>query len=372
MCTVPAGATLAHDEALVWPGTLLAPDGTLIAPYDLEHSGRNATGHVPAAPALGWLHAAHRPFRLAYDGTLHVHVVNGMGVALGDSVIGLTALAALRDAYPGLRFTLYRPACAPRYVEALYALAADRIASIRALPCPVEALPRCTRLTPCVDLGNHLYWPAFARMPMIDFFLAALGAQPAAIPAETKRNRWLARLALPALPDAWRQPYVLFCPHASTAVLSVPPALRVALVDQLVQRYRMPVVGFEPLAHPAYVDMSRDARDTAQFIAWIKDASLLFSSDTAAMHIADGFDVPTLACFTTIAPALRVRDYPHCVSVALDVPDALRGLHRSERPGDIAAVEAAYRAVDWDAVEWPAIIPLSRSVSDGRRPNNRR
>ncbi|MBN3791406.1 ADP-heptose--LPS heptosyltransferase [Burkholderia sp. Ac-20353] len=352
----PAGAALTHDDALTWPGTLLAPDGTLVAPYDVEddverHEG-GAVGLVPAAPALGLLHAATRPFRFDYDGRMHVHVINGMGVALGDSVIGLTALAALRDAHPGLRFTLYRPARTPRYVETLYALAANVIAPSRTLPWRAEALPADAR---CIDLGNHLYWPAFARLPMIDFFIDALGADPAALPASAKRNRWLARLPLPALPAEWQRPYVLFCPSASTAVRSVPPALRAGFVDRLARRYRLPVVGFEPVAHPAYVDVSRHARDTAAFVAWIKGASLLFSSDTAAPHLADGFDVPTLACFTTIAPELRVRDYPHCVPVALDVPEALRGLHRSEAPDHLAAVDAAYRAVDWDAVGWPAI-----------------
>ncbi|MDN7429683.1 ADP-heptose--LPS heptosyltransferase [Burkholderia sp. AU45388] len=353
-------AALSHDDALACPGTLLAPDGTLVAPYDLEYGDVRAEGYAAAAPALGLLHAAHRPFRLDYDDARHVHVINGMGVTLGDSVIGLTAVAALRAAHAHLRFTLYRPARAPRYVDALYALAADVVAPSRALPCPAEALPAGAH---CIDVGNHLYWPAFARLPMIDFFLDALGVDPAAVPAAAKRNRWLARLSLPALPAEWQRPYVLFCPTASTAVRSVPPALRVAFVEQLARRYGLPVVGFGPLAHPAYVDVSGDATDTARFIAWVKGASLLFAPDTAAVHLADGFDVPTLACFTTIGPALRVRDYPHCVPVTLDVPAELHGLHRSERPEDLAAVEAAYRVVDWDALAWPA-------PRDGAAPAN--
>ncbi|RQR23336.1 ADP-heptose--LPS heptosyltransferase [Burkholderia sp. Bp9143] len=351
MCAAPAGLALSHDDALVHPGTLLAPDGTLVAPYDIEHGGDRAEGCVPAAPALGLLHAAHRPFRLDYDRTTDVHVINGMGVALGDSVIGLTALAALRAMHPGLRFTLYRPARAPRYVDALYALAADVVAPSRALPCAADALPAHA---PRIDLGNHLYWPAFARQPMIDFFLDALGVDPATVPAAAKRNRWLARLRLPAPPVEWRRPYVLFCPTASTPVRSVPPALRTAFVERLARRYGLPVVGFGPVAHPAYVDVSHDAADTARFIAWVKGASVLFAPDTAALHLADGFDVPTLGCFTTIGPALRVRDYPNCVPVALDVPAELHGLHRSERPDDLAAVEAAYRTIDWDALPWPA------------------
>ncbi|HDR9039067.1 TPA: ADP-heptose--LPS heptosyltransferase [Burkholderia vietnamiensis] len=345
------GVALSRDAALVYPGTLLARDGTLVAPYDLEHGSEWAAEYLPAAPALGLLHAAQRPFRLDYARTADVHVINGMGVALGDSVIGLSALAALRARHPQLRFTVYRPARAPRYVDALYALAADVVAVPRTLPCAADALPAHTR---CIDLGNHLYWPAFAREPMIDFFLAALGTDPAAVPAADKRNRWLAKLPLPALPPAWRRPYVLFCPTASTAVRSVPPALRAAFVDMLAQRYRMPVAGFGPVAHPAYVDVSRDAADTAHFIAWIAGASMLLAPDTAALHIADGFDVPTLGCFTTIAPELRVRDYPHCVPVAVNVPAELHGLHRSERPDDLAAVEAAYRAIDWTALSWPS------------------
>lgn len=176
------GVALSRDAALAYPGTLLARDGTLVAPYDLEHGSEWAAEYLPAAPALGLLHAAQRPFRLDYARTADVHVINGMGVALGDSVIGLSALAALRARHPQLRFTVYRPARAPRYVDALYALAADVVAVPRTLPCAADALPAHTR---CIDLGNHLYWPAFAREPMIDFFLAALGTDPAAVPAAT-------------------------------------------------------------------------------------------------------------------------------------------------------------------------------------------
>lgn len=161
MHATPPVAALSHDDALTCPGTLLAPDGTLVAPYDLEQGDARAEGHVAAAPALGLRHAASRPFRLDYGAARHVHVINGMGVTLGDSVIGMTALAALRDAHPGLRFTLYRPARAPRYVDALYALAADVVAPSRALPYPAEALATETH---CIDVGNHLYWPAFARL----------------------------------------------------------------------------------------------------------------------------------------------------------------------------------------------------------------
>ncbi|WP_323119347.1 glycosyltransferase family protein [Burkholderia alba] len=346
-----AAAPLSAREALVHPGTLLAPDGRLVAPYDLERAANAAPGYVAASHRPDILNAAHRPFRLDYASLSTVHVINGMGVALGDSVIGLTALAALRDRYPRLRFVLYRPAHAPAYVEALYRLAADAVAPSRSLPWPVAALPPGeTR----IDLGNHLYWPEFAVRPMIDFFLSALGAEPESIPAEAKRNRWLGRLTLPALPFAWRRRrYVLFCPDASTPLRSMPASQRAALVGRLADVYGLPVLGFEPFYHPAYVDVSPYSGNTAQFIAWVKHASVLLCSDTSAAHLADAFDVPTLACFSSIAPALRVRDYPHCATLELDVPAALRNRHTGASPAELTELEAAYRRMDWDAVVWP-------------------
>ncbi|WLE57641.1 ADP-heptose--LPS heptosyltransferase [Burkholderia plantarii] len=339
-------------DALRHPGTLLAPERRLVASYDLEVAGQSPAGHIAATEAdAGLLNAAERPFRLDYARLTEVHVINGMGVALGDSIIGLTALAALRAAHPALRFVLYRPARLAAHVEALYRLAGSEPAAPRTLPWPLDALPRAAT---CIDVGNQLYRPAFATLPMIDYFLDALGADPASIPAAARRNRWLARLALPALPDGWRRrPYALLCADASTPLRSIPAAERAALVERIARRYGLPVAGFGPVAHRAYTDVSALSPDTAAYLAWVRDARVLVGADSSAIHVADGFEVPTLACFTSITPEMRVRDYPHCVAARLDVPAALRDRHASDEPAHLAAVAAAYRAFDWDAIAWP-------------------
>ncbi|KVE35188.1 ADP-heptose--LPS heptosyltransferase [Burkholderia sp. TSV86] len=349
-------AALSPADALAYPGTLLSPGGKLVAPYDLECAPAARThGHVGAAARAGLLNAASRPFTLDYAAISAVHVVNGMGVALGDSVVGITALTAIRAAHAHLRVVLYRPAHAPGYVDALYRLAAAAsvIAPPRALPWPAAALPSGPR-DARIDLGNHLYWPAFAVTPMVDFFLSALGVPPESVPAGAKRNRWLAGLALPELPPAWRgRRYALFCARASTPLRSIPATQRAALVDRLARTYQLPVLGFEPIDHPDYVDVSGYCADTGQFIGWVKHARVVFSVDTAAVHLADGFDVPTLALFSSIPAGLRARDYPYCTSVTLDLPDALRSRHASDRLDELAQLEAAYRRIDWDALAWP-------------------
>src|SRR5260370_19262070 len=109
------GAVLHSDDALTHRGSLLSPDGRIIAPYDLEQEERDMDGCAALASHAGILNAAVRPFELAYAKVSTVHVITGMGVTLCDSIIGLTALHAIRRAHPQVRFVLYRPARAPRH-----------------------------------------------------------------------------------------------------------------------------------------------------------------------------------------------------------------------------------------------------------------
>ena len=334
--------SLRADEALTHPGSLLAPDGRIVAPYDLEQRDAEIGEHVALASQPGILNAAALPFELDYSKITIAHVINGMGVTLGDSIIGLTALAAIQHAHPQVHFVVYRPELSPPYVEQLYALAAGKVADIRPLPWPLADIPSDeTR----IDMGNHLFWPGFMSLPMIDFFLGALGVLPESIPAANKANRWLQMLELPHLPKAWRdQPYVLFCPTASTPIRSIPQPVRAALVSRLFERFDLPVLGFGPVDHPHYVDIAATSASTAHFLAWIRHARYVLSSDTAAVHVAAGFDVPTTAFFTTIAPELRVQDYPHCQPVTLNLPE-LRNVQASDREQDVARLNAAYDKV---------------------------
>jgi hypothetical protein len=351
--------SLRADEALTHPGSLLAFDGCVIAPYDLEQRETEIGEHVALASQPGILNAAARPFQLDYSKITVVHVINGMGVTLGDSIIGLTALAAIQHAHPQVRFVVYRPELSPPYVEQLYALAAGKVVETRPLPRPLTDIPSDeTR----IDMGNHLFWPSFMSLPMIDFFLGALGVRPESIASANKANRWLQMLELPCLPESWRDhPYVLLCPTATTPIRSIPQPVRAALVSRLFERFGVPVLGFGPVTHPHYVDVAATSSSTAHFLAWIRHARYLLTSDTAAVHVAAGFNVPTTAFFTTIAPELRVRDYPHCQPVALNLPE-LRNVQASDREQDVARLHAAYETIVSDELPFA----LQRTASAER------
>ncbi|TKI06617.1 ADP-heptose--LPS heptosyltransferase [Martelella alba] len=337
---------IADDDVLFHPGSLLDADGRIIAPYDIEQQpGAERGGQYHAlADQPGILCAAAAPFILNYAEIAEAHIVNGMGVALGDAIIGLTALRALRQLNPRLRCLLYRPARIPAYVDQLYRLANHLVADMRSLPWRLADLPTGA---PRIDLGNHLFWPDFATLPMIDFFLRALGTNPAQTPPALKTNRWLDDVCLPAPPRPWdRQDYVLFCPQSSTPLRSIPVFMHQVLVEGLWRRFGCPVLGFAAVSHTRYSDIRPRSIDTAQFLSWIKHARFVLTSDSAAVHAAAGFAVPTLALLTSIAPELRVRDYPLCQPLHLAIP-ALNNVHASSRREDIALVEQAYRDIDW-------------------------
>jgi hypothetical protein len=336
-------------SALTNAGSLLSPGGEIVASYDLEVTNTPALGYRALGQSNGVSNAALSPFNPDYAAISRVHVINGMGVTLGDSVIGITALMAIKAQFPHITFTIYRPAHTPGYVKRLYELTAPLLGSIVDLPVKLGAVERGELL---VDIGNHLFWPKFATLPMIDFFIDAMGMRVDEIPAARKRNHWLQELTLPepqGTAGAIGHEYVLLCATASTPVRSIPPALHASFAQALWQRFRLPVVGFGAIDHPHYTDLTLRSPNTADFLAWIRHARYLVTPDTAAVHIAAGFDIPTTAFFTTIAPELRVRDYPFCKSITLPLPE-LQGIHASNQATDIGLIERAYRALKIDFI----------------------
>jgi len=333
--------TLSPDEVLFFPGSLLSASDEIVAPYDLEAGCAPLTGYRAALSERRFNNANAAPFRLDWDRISTLHIVNGMGVTLGDSIIGLTAINAIRERFPHVRMHLYRPALAPSYVEELYVLATGTVIDeCVSLPCPLARVPADDVV---VDAGNHLFWRGFSREPMIDFFLDALGVDPASIASEQKRNSWLGRLPQLDLRDASNgaQPYALFCPTASTSLRSIPAKHRARLVDLLHRTYGLPVLGFGAVEHPAYRDVRAASDSTAAFLRLIGSAAFVMTGDSAALHIAAGFGVPTTAFFSSIEPEMRAKDYPLCHSVTLHVP-SLRGLQASSRAADLQMLDDAF------------------------------
>jgi hypothetical protein len=338
-----------HKENRLKGEALVDGEGSMWLPYDLPHRRHGTESWTLISERRDVLHAGRRPFRRRTCHDSELHLLNGMGVTLGDSVIGMSVLAWVKTEHPSLQIHLYRSPHTPDYVERLYQLANTIIEPVRYLPWPLRALPQ-----QAIDLSDFLHWPRFKTEPMVDFFLEALGLDPIEMPARAKQNTWLAALTLPALPPSWNgTPYVLLCDRSSTPLRSVPRRHALALVQRTWERYRLPVVGFHELPHPCWHDVSGFAANTEQFMAWVKNARVVIGTDSSAIHVAAGFGIPTLAGFASINPTLRVRDYRSCTAVDLRTP-LTDGIHTSDDPDLLREVDGRWHTfLEQEVIPWP-------------------
>ncbi|VFS80699.1 Uncharacterised protein [Kluyvera cryocrescens] len=57
-----------------------------------------------------------------------------LGVTLGDSIVGISVLSAIKKKNPKIKIKLIRPETAPSYVEELYELASSVIDELHYMP----------------------------------------------------------------------------------------------------------------------------------------------------------------------------------------------------------------------------------------------
>ena len=274
-------------------------------------------------------------------------ILNGFGRTLGDSIIGLQALAASRALTDAPRPVLFRlPGLAPM-IEAIYA-AADDLAAVSTLPwddaTPERPFAGAAGFDRVTDIRDFAFDPAFRGTAMIDYFLAALGLVPAEVPPELRRNAWLAPRVVPEIAT---RGHVLVCPRTNSPMRDMPDAVHDHILAWC--------AGRAPVLTQASLP---PAERLAELCGLVAGARLVVSADTAMVHLADAFAVPCLAFFTTHRPEWRVRDYPLCRPVHLPsgLPEALEFV-RDE--SDVAACRAAWlsrgRDLSWLDAELEAI-----------------
>jgi hypothetical protein len=248
-----------------------------------------------------------------------VGILNGFGRSLGDSVIGLQALTvAIAAGTVERNPTLLRLPGLPAIICELYEAAHD-IATMETLPWADEkpgSLPDvAARFSKVIDLRDFAFDPAFRGVAMIDFFLERLGLDPTLVAPTQKRNNWLAPRVRPD-PRAFEMGYILVCPTASTTMRSMPVALHDAILKWLHANTTRQVLTQAML--PRETTLSG-------LCGLVANASLIISTDTAMVHLADAYSRPCLAFFNTHRPEWRARDYPlcQCIHLPAKLPTAL-------------------------------------------------
>lgn len=225
-------------------------------------------------------------------------------------------------------------------VRAIYPHAAD-FCAVEDLPPGLRADRLRHRFDRVIDIRDFAFDPRFRGVAMIDFFLERLGLDPQAVPPDVRRNTWLAPRVRP---EASAAPgYTLVCPIASMPQRTMPEEVHHRILRRLADEGG-PILtqGAPPDELRHRVRHSPPQPSFAALCGLVAGAERILSTDTAIVHLADAFGVPTLAFFTTHLPAWRVRDYPLCTPVyrpAIGLPMALEF---SRGPDDVAACQRAW------------------------------
>jgi hypothetical protein len=281
-------------------------------------------------------------------------ILNGFGRTMGDTIIGLQALAvAHARGLIGLRPTVFRlPGLGP-VIDGIYAAAVD-IVETRDLPWSDAtrkgSFAGATDFDRVIDIRDFALDPHFRQVAMIDYFLLNLGVDPASVVPAERRNAWLAP-RISRLEVANKQ--VLVCPVSNSPLRNMPEAVHAHVLDW-----------FSARGVPVLTQATLPRCDSlTELCNLMVGTRLVVSVDTGMVHLADALGVPCLAFFISHRPVWRVRDYPLCIPVHLPAPGLPEALEFPRDDTDVAASQAAWFEPDAD-LRW-----LNASLAGAWREN---
>lgn len=322
-----------NKELLEYPGSLVMANKFIVSPYGLSQCA--AYDRVKTLVASDINNRSRENFSIDYKDIGRLTVINGMGVTLGDSIIGISALHAIKEVNNAINLHIIRPEFCPEYVNEIYAYSKEIIDDISYMPYEINNLNRHELI---IDTGNQLYWKDFNKKEMHDFFLENLGIEPSEVDVSIKSNLWLQSIDYPNLN---LDKYVLFCANSSALIRSIPRQYHEIIVDKLSLKFNSDVYGFGEVTHPRYKNIQKLATNTKEFIAIIRNAYYVYTCDSSALHIASGFNIPTTCVFTTIKPELRSKYYNNCESVYLG-SSATESIHSTDNEHIMNLVKQAF------------------------------
>lgn len=339
-----------HQKARVAAGQ---PRLVRVTPPE-AHAQLAAAGVIP--PRIGRAHSAtdvaDQVAAQRGDEVIRIAVINIFHQAFGDALASLVALRELRRVlarrFGRVEIDLFQHRC-NRESEALY-LRSGVVGAIHPLPAPLD---RLAAYDAYVDTTGERVTP---DAHWLDLCIAACGVDPATVPAARKRMRVPIDVAVSrevaddvAAARGRGRPVLLFHPSASSPIRGCPAEVAEAFVREVLRRTRWTVACAVPLEieHPRLVDWSRASRTFDHLACLVAHADLVVSADSVVYHLADAFDVPAVALFTSIPPACRTA-YSPCVegiSLAPD-PNPILGLGSSSDPEAVAHARAMWRDLD--------------------------
>jgi len=292
-------------------------------------------------------------------GSVKIAVINGMGVGIGDSIVGLRALdifyKQIQANYSNISIDMYqriKPELRPIYQSS------KSVNKSYDMP---QTLAKLLGYDYFMSLEAFTITQEFNSMPMIDYFLAKLGLDPTTVADTEKRNmspgflrpgknvdKTIDNLLLTH--KSAGNKLLLVHPVASDAIRSVPDIYISQLIDFLIGSTDFILVSAVAYSytHDRYLDISRYSKNLDDFINIISQMDAVITVDTSTYHIADCFNVPTVVLFNTVHPRYRISYYPNTRGIWLgEGMDELFMRHKGITEQNEALLSNIYKNFDY-------------------------
>lgn len=337
-----------------------------------KHGGANSLVQLPPAAAKFVLSNRKCPINLSFreqgieqalvasglqaNESLKIAVINGMGTAYGDNIVGLGALQHfqkfLAHKFHRVEIDLVlRRQVVQRTIHSRYKL----VNNLVQLPISVS---RFYQYDAFIDMSDALLNPDFNNHAMMDYCLRALSMQKIITEGKDKRTS----LNVPAdkvakvrkvvigrsvSRDA-DQKIVLFHPQASSPLRTMPDAQVVRLLDDLLASTEALFVHCVPVKyrHERLIDMSDKSRGFNELADIIACCDAVITVGTVTYHVSGNLDIPTFL-IPTVEADVRSAAYLH--SVTNIVPETalihLSSKHKSTEPEDLQRANLIWQSI---------------------------
>ncbi|UCC13390.1 MAG: hypothetical protein JSW21_08250 [Gammaproteobacteria bacterium] len=281
------------------------------------------SGKLP--PRTAWKALENQFPELRGRDTLKFAIINGFGVGVGDTLVGLTAWRSVRERFLAAGFRNFetemwvRPSALNNARDACELV--GTIDRINVLPMPIQSFQNCDAFW---DLSGLIDRPNVSKRATVDFFLELLGIDPTGVQRSEKRNH--ITLPLPVITEVVDRlqgitsRYIIVNPKSGDLRRDMPLDVFRELCALLVNKTDCDVATLVPMpkVHDRQVDLSPISGKGFKYrCAVVKRAQAVVTVDSSLYHIADAFDVPSVVIFATISPKLRIPYYPSMEGVPL-------------------------------------------------------
>lgn len=292
--------------------------------------------------------------------TITVAVMNAVSNALGDYLIGINAFNVyqekLKEKYPDKKFVFnffqlnpYRLSPITKQWSSLY----EKVGTM-----PVS-LNLFYSHDAYMDFGGLLMVESFNTQPMYDFFLEGFSMKNENVPPERKRLKYTTMPSTDMLTGilnkhirkrANGKPVILVHPLSTTPIRTMPEQYANRLVKELNKKGYFTISAVSiPSKSKSHMNLHNFSENFDDFAGIVKMSDGMVTVDTVTTHLADCFDVPTVALFTSIDPKYRVSYYPKVKGIMLEKEDGLLyGKHKYDPNTEEGKQAEKYAAELWD------------------------